>query len=225
MRHARPARPVAVGPRLRGAPDGRRSPGSAEVPPASPGRRHMADAFRTQVLQNKDADNSPVVTLGSCTFLYTREVRRGRAAATVAGDASAPTRSPATAEQRVPAGADAGQHERGGRVPLPAAGASRRGVAALRRALTSSPPGGCSVQELLRRVRRGLHTRQLRAHLRAAGRRALFAVLLPSPRFAHSRDAAEIVDNGYPQIVTAESLKVYITQQARCTGEWRVEAT
>jgi hypothetical protein len=36
----------------------------------------MADAFRTQVLQNKDAANaSPVVTLGSCSFLYTREVR------------------------------------------------------------------------------------------------------------------------------------------------------
>lgn len=35
----------------------------------------MADAFRSQVLHNKDADNSPVVTLGSCSFLYTREAR------------------------------------------------------------------------------------------------------------------------------------------------------
>jgi hypothetical protein len=37
-------------------------------------RRHMADAFRTQVLQNKDMSAAPVVTLGSCTFLHTREV-------------------------------------------------------------------------------------------------------------------------------------------------------
>jgi len=35
----------------------------------------MADAFRTQVLQNKDAATTPVVTLGSCSFLYTREAR------------------------------------------------------------------------------------------------------------------------------------------------------
>ena len=35
----------------------------------------MADAFRTQVLQNKDASATPVVTLGSCSFLYTREAR------------------------------------------------------------------------------------------------------------------------------------------------------
>lgn len=36
----------------------------------------MADAFRTQVLQTKDgATASPVVTLGSCTFMYTREAR------------------------------------------------------------------------------------------------------------------------------------------------------
>jgi AP-2 complex subunit mu-1 len=34
----------------------------------------MADAFRTQVLQNKDTSAAPVVTLGSCTFLHTREV-------------------------------------------------------------------------------------------------------------------------------------------------------
>jgi hypothetical protein len=38
----------------------------------------MADAFRTQVLQNKDASATPVVTLGSCSFLYTREARRAR---------------------------------------------------------------------------------------------------------------------------------------------------
>lgn len=36
----------------------------------------MADAFRTQVLQNNEASATPVVTLGSCSFLYTREVRR-----------------------------------------------------------------------------------------------------------------------------------------------------
>ena len=35
----------------------------------------MADAFRTQVLQNKDAATTPLVTLGSCSFLYTREAR------------------------------------------------------------------------------------------------------------------------------------------------------
>jgi hypothetical protein len=35
----------------------------------------MCDAFRTQVLQNKDAAAVPVVTLGSCTFLHTRVVR------------------------------------------------------------------------------------------------------------------------------------------------------
>ena len=43
----------------------------------------MADAFRTQVLQNKDAATTPVVTLGSCSFLYTREAR-ARASATCA---------------------------------------------------------------------------------------------------------------------------------------------
>jgi hypothetical protein len=50
---------------------------------APPRRRHMADAFRTQVLQNKDAATTPVVTLGSCSFLYTREAR-ARASATCA---------------------------------------------------------------------------------------------------------------------------------------------
>ena len=38
----------------------------------------MADAFRTQVLQSKDAATTPVVTLGSCSFLYTREARASR---------------------------------------------------------------------------------------------------------------------------------------------------
>jgi hypothetical protein len=44
-------------------------------------RRNMADAFRSQVLGNKDAATSPVVTLGSCSFLHTREVRARTAAA------------------------------------------------------------------------------------------------------------------------------------------------
>ncbi len=35
----------------------------------------MADAFRTQVLQNQERSATPVVTLGSCSFLYTREAR------------------------------------------------------------------------------------------------------------------------------------------------------
>lgn len=38
-------------------------------------RRHMAEAFRTQVLQSKESSAPPVVTLGSCSFLWTREVR------------------------------------------------------------------------------------------------------------------------------------------------------
>ena len=41
-------------------------------------RRHMAEAFRTQVLQSKESSAPPVVTLGSCSFLWTREVRSSK---------------------------------------------------------------------------------------------------------------------------------------------------
>ena len=89
----------------------------------------MADAFRTQVLQNKEASATPVVTLGSCSFLYTREVcaliqRSSRRSCQALADARS-TRLPSaarTAEQRLCAGADARQHKCGGSVPFHAAG-------------------------------------------------------------------------------------------------------
>lgn len=41
----------------------------------------MADTFRNHVLNNNktDAHIMPVVTLGSCSFIYMREARRGPA--------------------------------------------------------------------------------------------------------------------------------------------------
>ena len=105
----------------------------APCPPLSGlcGRRNLADAFRSHVLQqSREGSAPPVVTLGSCSFMHIREARAKREE--LATQPGSP--QPGSAEQRVHHGGHAGQQQRGCSLQVHEAGALPRpaGLAELR---------------------------------------------------------------------------------------------